>query len=137
MTVSSSSLTAGVRSLEISEVKDLAGNKMDVTTKVVEVTADTTAPTFVSQSVKTVDGVQYLVVNYSEDVTVDTIKSITGTVKGSDSVTKTITPITGTALTTGEDGKSIEIKLPATTGDYSLNLPAGLAKDYSITSCCC
>ena len=129
MTVSSSSLTAGVRSLEISGVKDLAGNTMEAVTKVVEVTADTTAPTFVSQSVKTVDGVQYLVVNYSEDVTVDTTKSITGTVKGSDSVTKAITAITGTALTTGEDGKSIEIKLPATTGDYSLNLPAGLAVD--------
>ena len=131
MTVNSASLTAGVRSLEISGVKDLAGNKMDVTTKVVEVTADTTAPTFVSQSVKTVAGVQYLVVNYSEDVTVDKTKSITGTVKGSDSVTKAITPITGTALTTGEDGKSIEIKLPVTTGDYSLNLPAGLAIDLA------
>ncbi len=134
MTVSSSSLTAGVRSLEISGVKDLAGNTMDVTTKVVEVTADTTAPTFVSQSVKTVAGDQYLVVNYSEDVTVDNTKSITGTVKGSDSVTKAITAITGAALTTGEDGKSIEIKLPATTGDYSLNLPAGLAVDKASLS---
>jgi len=130
MTVSSTSLTAGVRSLEISGVKDLAGNEMDVTTKVVEVTADTTAPTFVSQSVKTVAGVQYLVVNYSEDVTVDNTKSITGTVKGSDSVTTTVSSITGEDnLTTGEDGKSIEIKLPKTTGDYTLNLPTGLAVD--------
>jgi len=129
MTVSSASLTAGVRSLEISGVKDLAGNTMEAVTKVVEITADTTAPTYVSQSVKTVAGVQYLVVNYSEDVTVDNSKSITGTVKGSDSVTTAITAITGADLTTGEDGKSIEIKLPATTGDYSLNLPVGLAKD--------
>jgi hypothetical protein len=135
MTVSSASLTAGVRSLEISGVKDLVGNTMESTTKLVEITADTTAPTFVSQSVKTVEGVQYLVVNYSEEVTVDAKKSISGTVKGSDSVTKAITTITGAAnLKTGADGQSIEIKLPATTGDYTLNLPAGLAVDKASNS---
>lgn len=130
VTFNSSSLTAGVKSLVITGVKDLAGNTMDSATRLVEVTADTTAPKFVSQSIKTVAGVQYLVLNYDEEVVVDTAKSVTGTYVGSDSVTKAISPITGAAnLTTGADGKSIEVKLPALTGDFTLQLPAGLAKD--------
>ncbi|WP_088070544.1 Ig-like domain-containing protein [Gottfriedia luciferensis] len=130
VTFNTSSLTAGVQSLVIGGVKDLAGNTMDAVTKVVEITADTTAPLFVSQSIKTVSGVQYLVLNYNEDVTVDTTKSITGTYVGADYITRTLTPITGgTNLVNGADGKSIEVKLPALTGDFSLNLPVGIVKD--------
>lgn len=129
VTFNSSSLTAGVKSLVIGGVKDLAGNTMDNVSKVVEITADTTAPAFVSQSIKTVAGVQYLVLNYTEDVTVDSAKSITGTYVGSDSITKPLTAITGADLSNGTDGKSIEVKLPAVSGDVTFNLPVGLVKD--------
>lgn len=48
---------------------------------------------------------------------------------GPDNITREITGITGAAITLGADNKSVKIKLPATAGDYSVNLPAGLVKD--------
>ncbi|PEJ58424.1 hypothetical protein CN692_09130 [Bacillus sp. AFS002410] len=135
VTFSSSSLTAGVQSLVIGGVKDLAGNTMDAVTKVVEITTDRNAPLYVSQSIKNVSGQQYLVLNYNEDVTVDTTKSITGTYVGSDYITRAIPALAGGSnLINGADGKSIEVKLPALTGDFTLNLPVGFALDTATNS---
>nr|WP_269719701.1 MULTISPECIES: Ig-like domain-containing protein [Bacillus] len=122
ITFNSADLTAGVKSLEIGGVKDLAGNIMDAVTKVVEITADKTAPVFVSQSIKTVGSDQYLVVNYNEEITVDTTKDVTGSYVGSDSITKSVT-IDKANIALGSDKKSVEIKLPTTTGDYTVTLP--------------
>lgn len=135
VTFNSSSLAAGVQSLVIGGVKDIAGNTMDAVTKLVEITTDRTAPLYVSQSIKNVAGQQYLVLNYNEDVTVDTTKSIKGTYVGSDYITRSISPLTGDSnLINGADGKSVEVKLPALPGDFTFELPVGLVKDTATNS---
>ncbi|MRX73679.1 hypothetical protein GJU40_16170 [Bacillus lacus] len=130
VTFTASQLTAGVHSIEVAGVRDLAGNTMDAVTRVIQITADTTAPAFVSQSLKPVGSDQVLVVNYDEEVLVNAGLSVTGTYVNSNSITNNIAPITGAAnLVVGSDKKSIEIKLPANAGNYTVTLPAGLARD--------
>lgn len=122
VTFKSTDLTNGVKSLEIGGVKDLAGNTMVDVTKVVEITADNTAPVFVSQNIKTVGSDQILVVNYNEEVIVDNTKDVIGSYVDSDSITHSVT-IDKANIALGSDKKSVEIKLPTTTGNYTLTLP--------------
>lgn len=124
-------LTAGVQSVTITDALDLAGLKMDPVTRVIQVVADQTAPAYVSHAVETVGSDRFLVVNYNEEITANNAVSITGTYVDANSITQTVTAITGSAITTGTDKKSVRVKLPATAGAYTLNLPVGLAKDTS------
>lgn len=124
-------LTAGVQSVTIKGAKDLAGLTLDDVTRVIQVSADTTAPAYASHAVETVNADRFLVVTYNEEVTANQAKSVTGSYVDTNSITRTITPITGADITTGTDKKSVRIKLPTTAGTYTLNLPVGLAEDTS------
>lgn len=124
-------LTAGVKSVTVKEALDLAGLKQDSVTRVIQVTVDDTPPGYVNHTVETVGGDRFLVVNYNEEVTANQGASISGTYVDASSITREITPITGANITTGTDNKSVRVKLPATAGTYTLNLPAGLAEDTS------
>ncbi|MBH0169311.1 hypothetical protein [Fictibacillus sp. 18YEL24] len=125
-------LTAGVQSVTVKDAKDLAGLVLNDTTRVIQVSADTTAPAFVSHAVETVGADRFLVVNYNEEVTANAAKTVTGTYVNSNSITQTMASITGsTNITLGTDKKSVRIKLPATAGTYTVTLPVGLAEDTS------
>ncbi|MBE4907102.1 hypothetical protein IMZ08_03395 [Bacillus luteolus] len=124
-------LTAGVQSVQISSAADLAGLVLDTITRVVQVSADTTAPAYVNHTVETVGSERFLVVNYNEEITANQAVSVTGTYVNSNSITQAITPITGADITRGADKKSVRIKLPATAGTYTVLLPVALAEDTS------
>ncbi|WP_294744732.1 Ig-like domain-containing protein [uncultured Exiguobacterium sp.] len=131
VTVKSSSLTPGLHTLDVTGVKDLAGNVMDAVKKVVEMKADTIAPAFVSQDIVKKDSKQYLVVKYDEVVAKATSIKITGTYVDNDKVTKSIDDITEAKVTLSDDKMSVWIELPTTPADYTLNLPKGLVVDAS------
>jgi hypothetical protein len=124
-------LTEGVQSVLVKEALDLAGLKMDNVTRVIQVTADSTAPAYVSHTVDTVGGNRFLVVNYNEEITANQAAIVTGTYVDSNNITYTMAPITGLDISTGTDKKSVRIKLPTTVGTYTVNLPAKLAEDTS------
>lgn len=125
-------LTAGVQSVTVKDAKDLAGLVLNDTTRVIQVSADTTAPAYVSHAVEIVGADRFLVVNYNEEVTAKAAKTVTGTYVDSNSITQTMASITGsTNITLGTDKKSVRIKLPATAGTYTVTLPVGLAEDTS------
>lgn len=124
-------LTAGVQSVTVKDALDLAGLELDDVSRVIQVSADTTAPAYVNHTVETVGADRFLVVNYNEEITANQAVSVTGTYVDSNSITQTVTAITGTNITRGSDKKSVRIKLPTTAGTYTLNLPTGLAEDTS------
>lgn len=124
-------LTAGVQSVSVKGAKDLAGLVLDDTTRVIQVSADKTPPAYVNHTVETVGADRFLVVNFNEEVAANTAKKVTGSYVDANSITKPIADITGSDITTGTDKKSVRIKLPATAGTYTLNLPVGLAADTS------
>lgn len=124
-------LTTGVQSVTIKGAKDLAGLELEPVTRVIQVSADTIAPEYVNHTVETVGTDRFLVVNYNKEVTANAAVTITGSYVDSNSITRPITAITGSNITTGEDNKSVSVKLPTTAGTYTVNLPTGLAKDTS------
>lgn len=126
-----SGLTAGVHSVTVKAAQDLAGLVLDDVTRVVQVSADTTAPAYVNHTVETSGADRFLVVNYNEEVTANQGVTVTGTYVNSNNITLPMTGITGASISTGADKKSVRIKLPATAGTYTVTLPAGLAKDTS------
>lgn len=126
-----SNLTAGVKTVTVADAKDLAGLTMDAVARVIQVSADTTAPAYVSHTVETDGAKRFLVVNYNEEVVANTTKQVTGTYVDSSSITRNITPITGAAITTGSDKKSVKIQLPSEAGTYNVTLPTGLVEDTS------
>lgn len=124
-------LTAGVKTVTVKDALDLAGLELEDDTRVIQVTADTTAPAYVSHTVETVGANRFLVVNYNEEITANQSVSVTGTYVDSNSITQNMTAITGADITRGTDKKSVHIKLPATAGTYTVKLPAALAEDTS------
>lgn len=124
-------LTAGVQSVTVKSALDLAGLELVAVSHVIQVSADTTAPAYINHTVETVGADRFLVVNYNEEITANQAVSITGTYVDSNSITQTITPITGADISRGTDKKSVRVKLPVTAGTYTVNLPVALAEDTS------
>ena len=123
-------LVAGVQTVTISGALDLASNPLaEAVTRVIQVSADTTAPTYVSHTVETVGADRFLVVNYNEEVTANAAKQVTGSYVDANSITRPMTTLTGAV--TGSDKKSVRIKLPTDAGTYNVSLPSGLAEDTS------
>ena len=132
--------TSALATVEAS-FSDLSGNTSDAFSKIVEFKQDTTAPELTSSAVEKINGKEYLVLNYSENVTAVDAKSITGKVV-KDYVESNITAITTDTVDGGNgvnfelhnavNGKSKSVRLDLasiTSGAYTLNLPVGLVKD--------
>jgi hypothetical protein len=140
-------LPTGLQNVEVSGYKGVNLVTGDTVVKVVNFDVENTAPTVVSTKVEKIDGVEYLVVTYNEDVTIPTYttEQITGT-KVVNYVTSAITPIAlkNVATTNPNEAqvtlygvpasatksKSIKINLSnIPSADYTVTLPAGLVKD--------
>lgn len=133
----------GVKTVTLDGFKDLSGNTIAAPySKVLQFAADTTAPTYVSQELKTISGSQYLIVKYSENVVVDnTAGAITGTYVDGNSVTKSVTiPNNATNVSLYDvdgDGVSDSVKIKLVdaatdalpVGAYTVSLPLGLVDD--------
>jgi len=124
------------------DFSDLSGNTADTYNKIVEFKKDTTAPELVSSSVEKINGKEYLVLNYNENVSVVDSKAINGKVV-KDYVETPLSPAITTDTVDGGNGvnfelhnavngksKSVRLDLATlTSGSYTLNLPAGLVTD--------
>jgi len=89
---------AGIQTITVaSGCTDLSANAGAVWSKLVDLKADTTNPTYVSSEVKTIGADQYLLVKYSENVTLGTASiALTGTYVGADAITHALSPIAST-----------------------------------------
>ena len=124
-------LTAGVQTVLVKDALDLAGLELEDVSRVIQVSADTTAPAYVNHTVETVGADRFLVVNYNEEITANQAASVTGTYVDSNSITRPMAAISGANISRGTDKKSVRIKLPVTAGTYNVNLPVALAEDTS------
>lgn len=134
----------GLNSLSIagSVLKDKAGNSLAVYSKLLNFAADTTAPTITSTTLTKVDGVESLIVTFSENVAVQAGKTITAS-RVKDYVTSPVNLNTTTtadavlnnvnaALYNAVSGKSNSIAIALSNvadGQYTVTLPTGLVKD--------
>lgn len=147
-TLSLSDKQTGVQSVVVSAFSDVAGNPGTIYTKVVDMKADTTAPTLTSSEVKKVDGVEKLILTFDEAVTpqdaVTLLTAGTDRYKDADNIsqlvvsnfaTDTTAPGTNFALYNAVDGVSKQVALDITAlpkGTYTVNL-AGVVKDLAST----
>jgi Putative flagellar system-associated repeat/Bacterial Ig-like domain len=137
VTVTSASLpqTAGVHTITVAGYEDLSGNDGASYSKVLQFAADTVDPTVVSHEITTINGVQYLVVKYNENVTADNAAGdIVGTYVDSNQVTRTATIADGTAVLHDIDGDGVSdsIRVALTgqaAGTYNVTVTGGLAID--------
>ncbi|MED4587001.1 Ig-like domain-containing protein, partial [Brevibacillus choshinensis] len=145
VTVNAAGFT-GVKTVTVDGYEDLSGNPGDAFTKVLNFVADTTDPKVVSSAIEKIDGVEYLVVTFDENVTpIDDI-DITGKVVKNfvESAVTLVTDEDGTATATGSEinapisqykpvsgvSKAVKVDLSnLTDGSYTLNLPVGLVQD--------
>lgn len=140
-------LPTGLQNVTVSGFKGLNLVEGDSVTKVVNFDVDSAKPLVSSTKVEKIDGVEYLVVTYNEDVKVPNYaaETITGT-QLVDSVTTAITPVAlkNAATTTANQAevslygvsssatksKSIKINLSnVAKSDYTVTLPAGIVVD--------
>ena len=143
VTLADSVITSGTSALAKIEAtySDLSGNAGDAFSRIVEFKQDTVAPNLVNSTVEKINGKEYLVLNYDENVSVVAAKSITGKVV-KDFVESTITPVVTDTVDGGNgvnfelnnpsNGKSKSVRLDLaslTSGAYTLTLPTGLVAD--------
>lgn len=134
---------SAIATIAVTVYTDLSGNVGDATSRVLTFVKDVTAPVIASSSVTKISGVEYLIINYDENVIPqNVIDAVSGGVVTVDFIEKanatTITTNTASggnfALYSAVDGKSKSVKLNLTTlskGDYKVTLPAGLVLDSS------
>jgi trimeric autotransporter adhesin len=144
-----SDLTGGLHTVGVPTFKDKSNNAGDAYTKVVNFAADTVDPTVTSATKQVISGKEYLVVEFSEDVTAADDKDITGTFVA-DYVTNNVTIVTDSDATpsssTGEvsaavtavtgNTKAVKVELTGlAAGAYNVTLPTGFVTDaYGRTS---
>lgn len=140
-----SSLVSGGNTSALAKIEatftDLSGNNADAFSRIVEFKKDTVAPSLVKSEVEKINGKEYLVLNYDENVSVVDAKSISGKVV-KDFVESPITPFNTDTVDSGNginfelnnptNGKSKSVRLDLaslTSGAYTLTLPTGLVVD--------
>ncbi|MBB6446072.1 S-layer homology domain-containing protein [Bacillus benzoevorans] len=139
----SSAFANGPQTLVIPSVNDIWSQSTASKNKLVNVSIDTTAPALQNSKVEKINGVEFLVLTYSENVEPQTGVAIDGTyVKNNVTYTTSATSQTITTSSTNfvkhnaVDNKSKQLKLKLTdlTEDgvsYKLTLPLGLVKDVN------
>lgn len=131
----------GTVKVAVTGAKDLAGNAINtgsfgtpVNYKFVTFVPDNTAPKYVSNSIETISGINYLLVKFDENVTWNAGQPA-GTYIDANSITHTVT-IAGavTQHVVAPATKSDTVKIVLTgeiAGTYNVVLPAGFVKDVS------
>lgn len=137
-TVTLDTAVSGLKAVAVSAYNDLSNNAGDAFSKVVNFTADVTAPVVASYKVEKISGVEYLVLTYSEDVTPVAAKTInfTQVVDGVESTGNIATTVGNFTLYNPVSGKSKSVKLDLSAlanGQYTLSLPLGLVTDLAST----
>ena len=131
----------GIQTVTLAGYVDLSLNPGDNFSKVLNFVADTTNPTYVSSQVATIGTDQYLLVKYSENVTVDAVtptNALTGTYVDANSITKPMVPailkadastyLVAPATTTD----TIKIKITGLiAGAYTVAVDPALVKDIA------
>ena len=133
----------GVALITYTGYQDLSGNAGDTYTKLMNFLTDTTAPTYVSHEIKTIGASQFLLVKYSENVTIGTTPgtdALTGTYVDSNSITKAFTavPIANATKYLPEVGQTTTdtIKIDITAlpaGTYTATVPGTVVDDLAGT----
>ena len=132
-TFTTDATTAGVRTVAVTQAKDLAGNGLTASySKVVQFSEDNVAPGYVKHEVKTEGSDRYLVISFNEK-----LSGFNGTVSGSyvdaDNITRsTSASFFGTPVLS-DDAMSVKVPLTANAvaGNYTLNLPTDFVEDAS------
>ncbi|WP_052017080.1 Ig-like domain-containing protein [Exiguobacterium sp. OS-77] len=129
LTVRDSSFN-GIKDIAVSAFYDVAGNLGTAKTSLVNFPVDTVKPTVASKEVKIIDNQLYLVVTFSEDVTVqNATPTITGSYITDSGVEKTVNLSTTASAVTGSKN---QVKILINTqekGKYNVSLPADLVRD--------
>jgi hypothetical protein len=126
--------------VEADALVDMSGNPNAQTSKVVNFSADTTAPTVTSTSVQTINNVKYLVVNFNEYVTPQAGKLLVFEYVNENGEKDSTTITTATSgggqgeatLYNPVNGKSKSIKININnlaSEEYTVDLVEGLVKD--------
>ncbi|MGX9806496.1 Ig-like domain-containing protein [Exiguobacterium acetylicum] len=129
LTVRDSSFN-GIKDIAVSAFYDVAGNLGTAKTSLVNFPVDTVKPTVASKEVKIIDNQLYLVVTFSEDVTVqNAAPTITGSYITDSGVEKPVNLATTASAVTGSKN---QVKILINTqekGKYNVSLPADLVRD--------
>ncbi|MFJ7639523.1 Ig-like domain-containing protein [Peribacillus sp. NPDC097225] len=134
LTVRDSSFN-GTKDIAVNTFTDVAGNAGTARTVLVNFPVDSVNPTVSSSAVKVIDNKNYLVLTFSEDVTVtNDAGNITGTYVTENGVEKNVTSIdTSVAANVSQvAGTKNQVKVLIDSqekGKYSVSLPAGLVTD--------
>ncbi|MFS0555775.1 hypothetical protein [Brevibacillus sp. 179-C9.3 HS] len=130
------------------DFSDLSGNNGDTFNKVTEFKVDNVEPKVTSSAVQKINGTEYLVLTFDENVTpkdgvafgnggkvvVDNVETtLSSNIITTDAETAS-TPAVNFSLHNAVDGKSKSVKLDLTSvakGAYTVTLPAGLVEDES------
>ncbi|MDP4092282.1 MAG: Ig-like domain-containing protein [Bacillota bacterium] len=131
----------GVALVTLTGYSDLSGNTGDTYTKLMNFVTDTTAPTYVSNSIATIGADQYLLVKYNENVTIGAAPgsdALTGTYIDSTSITKAFTavPIANASQYLPTVGQTttdtIKIKITGlAAGTYTATIPGTVVDDLA------
>jgi uncharacterized protein YjdB len=138
-TTSADPALSGVAVVTLAGFQDLSANVGAPYTKTLNFVADTTDPIYVSSQLETVGADQYLYITYNEDVQLGApTDALTGTYVDSNSITKTMTPITtaGNAelvlATDATTTNTIRVKVTGlTAGTYTVATDAALVEDLA------
>ncbi|MEO4054133.1 S-layer homology domain-containing protein [Solibacillus sp. CAU 1738] len=136
VTLAADQKTAAYLDLLAGAATDLSGNTLEATSKLVAFNADKTAPTIVSNSVQKIGGVNYLVLNFSEQVTLVGSSNLSFKYKDEYGVEQSLTLASPASAITanGTDGKSFKIELTNVSGlktgtEYTVEFAKGYFKD--------
>ncbi len=125
----------GTKDIAVNSFTDVAGNAGTAKTTLVNFAVDSVKPTVSSSLVQVINNQNYLVINYSEDVTVtNAAGSITGTYVTENGVEKLVAPI-NTALAANVSSVSAtknQVKILIDTqekGSYTVSVPVNVVID--------
>lgn len=130
-------MASGLQTLTLPQVVDVNGNQSDASiTKLITINLDKEAPVFQSSKVEKINGKEYLVLTYNENVVPQSGKNVDLTyIK--DFVSKTATVSSTSNLTSHDlvDGVSKSVKLDITgltdSAEYTAKLPVDLVQDLN------
>lgn len=129
LTVRASSFN-GIKDIAVSAFYDVAGNLGTPKTSLVNFPVDTVKPTVASKEVKIIDNQLYLVVTFSEDVTVqNATPTITGSYITDSGVEKPVNLTTTASAVTGSKNQVKILINSQEKGKYNVSLPADLVRD--------
>lgn len=130
-------MASGLQTLTLPQVTDLNGNQSAASiTKLITITLDKTAPVVQSSKVEKINGIEYLVLTYDENVAPQSGKTVSlSYMKDFVSKTATIASASNLTLHNAVNGVSKSVKLDISsltdTAEYTAKLPTDLVQDLN------